>query len=511
MSQCPPQARDLLSAYLDEEVTPAERRLVEQHLNECPDCRHQLERFESLVTLLSQTPVEPAPPNFVRGVARRIEEPGGSRRLRWRPWMSAAASVAALFIGVAIGLKLFHSEPPPAREVADLEVGYLRKQAPEMIGGLNKSLDDAQAPETSLRRMGYTAGAGVEQPLLDESTEFAGKALESNVRNEVVRSRSDDREALVESKAEGPERDNGIASFENEPNPGAIRDKARNLMENLSELFSPETTVPAANTALAFDSTLLDLSRRAVPVEPGLWICAVDPARGQAKVDLVKALETLGPEGVQMHWAGDTSLGFEIPAPPQPTWNFGLSSGEYVLATFPDARSFEQFSRTFSVHLEGLQGIDVQVHDLVAATAEAPDPRPTEGLTRTDTLQPSRDEGRARTVRSREAASSATRSATDSRERAKSNPPSGAGAPEAAGPATPESAGPSSPGSPTLGRSKSGARPADRAEFSEPGDTAARDQRPTESTAPKKETAPTERATPSSPPWLRLLFWFPGG
>ena len=42
---------ELLSAYERSELTPSERRAIEEHLEACADCRRKLEEFECLTTL----------------------------------------------------------------------------------------------------------------------------------------------------------------------------------------------------------------------------------------------------------------------------------------------------------------------------------------------------------------------------------------------------------------------------------------------------------------------------
>jgi len=57
-SECSSVSR-LLEKYFDQEVTPEERSLVEDHLSDCPACREALKSMENLTTLI-KSPVEEA-------------------------------------------------------------------------------------------------------------------------------------------------------------------------------------------------------------------------------------------------------------------------------------------------------------------------------------------------------------------------------------------------------------------------------------------------------------------
>lgn len=55
---------DLLSAYMDNRLTPGERLRVEAHLPNCPSCRARLESLQSTVALLHSLPIVPTPRPF---------------------------------------------------------------------------------------------------------------------------------------------------------------------------------------------------------------------------------------------------------------------------------------------------------------------------------------------------------------------------------------------------------------------------------------------------------------
>ena len=95
--------RHMLSEYLDGAVTPAEKSLIEKHLEECRDCRNSLRELEETIHhVRSLGEVEPPPWLVVKVMARVREEAGRKtgvlRRLlsvplRWRVSVEAAALV----------------------------------------------------------------------------------------------------------------------------------------------------------------------------------------------------------------------------------------------------------------------------------------------------------------------------------------------------------------------------------------------------------------------------------
>ncbi len=97
--------RTLLSSYLDGEVSEAEARDIERHLDTCEGCRSELESLRATVGLLRQLPQLAVPRSF-----RLREAPGSTRAGPSWAWPTRlAASMAALFLiallaGDAIGV-----------------------------------------------------------------------------------------------------------------------------------------------------------------------------------------------------------------------------------------------------------------------------------------------------------------------------------------------------------------------------------------------------------------------
>jgi hypothetical protein len=118
-----------LEAYYDDELEENRRRQVESHLAHCPSCRAELERLETLSTLLRSSPVpqtQSAPARFVAQVGlrlpRRPERPAWQRALKlgWQLMpaglLSAWVALQAAFI--VTGLLMAASQTGPGQVLA---------------------------------------------------------------------------------------------------------------------------------------------------------------------------------------------------------------------------------------------------------------------------------------------------------------------------------------------------------------------------------------------------------
>ncbi len=93
---------ELLSAYLDGEVTDAEAMRIETHLSECPDCAQELEGLNWARSAVRSLPLL-APPTDVFDA---IPIPSAQGPARGRFLMPVAAAVAAIVVigGVVSGV-----------------------------------------------------------------------------------------------------------------------------------------------------------------------------------------------------------------------------------------------------------------------------------------------------------------------------------------------------------------------------------------------------------------------
>jgi len=87
-----------VSAYLDDELTPAAKARVEAHLVSCEECREFVTRFREWGRALAGSRPEVSSEVFVRGVMERIHSLGEVRR---RPAFIIPAQWLAPVIGAA--------------------------------------------------------------------------------------------------------------------------------------------------------------------------------------------------------------------------------------------------------------------------------------------------------------------------------------------------------------------------------------------------------------------------
>jgi len=122
------QLGELLSAYLDGEVTPEQRAQVEAKLESDVEARELLSELEHTVSLVHELPRVAAPPSIAEEITSRLEraallgnadEDDAFSRRRGRPLRSVMAFAAMIAIAVGGGLyvswQLAESEAPDTR------------------------------------------------------------------------------------------------------------------------------------------------------------------------------------------------------------------------------------------------------------------------------------------------------------------------------------------------------------------------------------------------------------
>ncbi|MEE3170129.1 MAG: anti-sigma factor [Pseudomonadota bacterium] len=94
-----------LHGYLHKELSPAEARRVEQHLDGCPECRAALAAERSLDAALQNRYAVPAPSeNFQARVLSAAHGDPRGRSASWRSPEVGGAIAAALVFGLGLGL-----------------------------------------------------------------------------------------------------------------------------------------------------------------------------------------------------------------------------------------------------------------------------------------------------------------------------------------------------------------------------------------------------------------------
>lgn len=107
---------DRLSEYIDDELSAADKELVERHLATCPECVETLTAMKAVTEMISRMPRMELPENAAGRLAAAIDEriKSGSApapktsQASWRRWatsptfLSVAGAAAALVIAVAV-------------------------------------------------------------------------------------------------------------------------------------------------------------------------------------------------------------------------------------------------------------------------------------------------------------------------------------------------------------------------------------------------------------------------
>jgi predicted anti-sigma-YlaC factor YlaD len=88
---------DLLSAYLDGELSASEEREVESHLVACGACNAELDDLGAARRMLRELPPVPAPPGFTRGLVERRR-----RSVRRGTGLALVAASVAVILGLAL-------------------------------------------------------------------------------------------------------------------------------------------------------------------------------------------------------------------------------------------------------------------------------------------------------------------------------------------------------------------------------------------------------------------------
>jgi len=137
---------ELLSAYVDEQVSPAERSRIETHLSQCAQCRGHLESLRGSVALVRGLDPVPAPAGFQEAVRARVAETAVSpRRAVALPrlrlsWKTAGVAAAALLVGI-------------------FSVNLLREMQPRVVT-LEGQRDERQMGQSAGERSAATAPKG---------------------------------------------------------------------------------------------------------------------------------------------------------------------------------------------------------------------------------------------------------------------------------------------------------------------------------------------------------------
>jgi anti-sigma factor RsiW len=137
---------ELLEAFVDGDLGPAEERMVAAHVGECRSCRHEHRLALEIRSTLRSLPEHDAPAKVLWGVrmaARgdRSARPLRARLLRWAHRPAAAVAMAAVALAVVVAAFAWWQRPAPRPSFDDPEIARAAQEtrfALALVGELGR-------------------------------------------------------------------------------------------------------------------------------------------------------------------------------------------------------------------------------------------------------------------------------------------------------------------------------------------------------------------------------------
>lgn len=118
---------EYISPYLDQVLDEKEKDLFERHLNNCPECKKNLEDTRRLISILGDLGEEPLPQGFQENMFRKLEKledvqkPNGHY---WLRWIGAIAGIIVMLFSIKaiknpLSMGEMSKNSSPVQEMAD--------------------------------------------------------------------------------------------------------------------------------------------------------------------------------------------------------------------------------------------------------------------------------------------------------------------------------------------------------------------------------------------------------
>ena len=161
--------RERLSAYLDNELSEAERIALAEHVAGCARCTAELAELRQVVSLLGSLPAPRLPRSFTLPTAtaphpmRRARAPRWAAATQWAGGLAAAAGFS-LLLGSALAGGVPHMAAYPARQTSGAALGNNTSQndqqrTPSTAPSANPTQNTAAAPTGSAATPGTSLHA----------------------------------------------------------------------------------------------------------------------------------------------------------------------------------------------------------------------------------------------------------------------------------------------------------------------------------------------------------------
>ncbi|MBV1758898.1 MAG: DUF4349 domain-containing protein [Dethiosulfatibacter sp.] len=102
------ECKQKISLYLDNELTEEEKHLFEQHIDECDDCKMELNKIKNIVLELKSIEIEKLPSGYCKSLREQLEAVDKSKKkakINWN-WRKYSLVAAALMLVLMVPLAL---------------------------------------------------------------------------------------------------------------------------------------------------------------------------------------------------------------------------------------------------------------------------------------------------------------------------------------------------------------------------------------------------------------------
>ncbi|MFQ5813971.1 MAG: zf-HC2 domain-containing protein, partial [Anaerolineae bacterium] len=147
------RVEEMLSAYLDGELSPKEQARVEKHLAQCADCAQNLRTLRQTVALLGELSPVAVPRSFVIRPAPAVQRPSLFQTRRTYVYLRAATALATILFAVVLAGDAFltglapYLAPARAPEVIVREVPVEKVVVETVVVEKEIAVEAEEAPE----------------------------------------------------------------------------------------------------------------------------------------------------------------------------------------------------------------------------------------------------------------------------------------------------------------------------------------------------------------------------